>query len=412
MSEKLIDAPKVDETKEVKTEGDFKLKKSKLKTKNLGKTPPKVVKIDLKQTEKKEENAISVEKTGDLVENKQTGDMAKVEKPIQESKPDVEDKKEEIEESPLELVTDEKDDTESSGVDGSTKVADTPKEQKEVLPETKTQELPENVDKLISFMKETGGTIEDYARLNADYSNVNDTALLKEYYKTSKPHLTDEEIQFVIEDSFTFDEELEEKRDVRKKQLAFKDEVAKAKNYLDGLKDKYYAEIKLRPGTTQEQQKALDFFNRYNEDQQANEEKHKRFIDKTKNYFNDDFKGFDFQVGDKKFRYNVKNPSNVADNQSDISNFIGKYLNKNGEIENAPGYHKALYAAQNADTIANHFYEQGRTDAIKNQMIKSKNITTEARATQSGEVFIDGFKVKAVSGVDSSRLKIKTKKFN
>ena len=112
--------------------------------------------------------------------------MAKVEKPVQESKPDVEDKKEEIEESPLELVTDEKDDTESSGVDGSTKVADTPKEQKEVLPETKTQELPENVDKLISFMKETGGTIEDYARLNADYSNVNDTALLKEYYKTSK----------------------------------------------------------------------------------------------------------------------------------------------------------------------------------------------------------------------------------
>ena len=169
----------------------------------------------------------------------------------------------------------------------------------------------------------------------------------------------------------------------------------------------------MRPGVTQEQQKATDFFNRYNEEQQANNVKHDRFVTKTKELLNDNFKGFDFNLGDKKFRYGIKDPGSVANNQSDISNFIGKFLNKEGEISNAKGYHKALYAAQNADTIANHFYEQGKTDAIKDQLAKSKNISTDSpRQTATGDVFVNGFKVKAISGVDSSRLKIKKKTFN
>jgi len=261
-------------------------------------------------------------------------------------------------------------------------------------------------------MKETGGTVEDYARLNADYSNVNGEALLIEYYKQSKPHLDSEEIQFVIEDSFKFDEDLDEARDIKKKKLAYKEEVAKAKNYLDSLKDKYYAEIKLRPGVNQEQQKAMDFFNRYNEEQELNKVNQSRFHDQTNKLLNSDFKGFDFKVGEKKFRYGVKDPIKVADNQKDISTFIKTFLNDKGEVVDTKGYHKALYAARNADTIANHFYEQGKTDAIKNQLAKSKNISTEPRKTQDGNVFIDGFKVKAVSGQDSSKLRIKTRKFN
>jgi hypothetical protein len=271
--------------------------------------------------------------------------------------------------------------------------------------------LPENIEKLVSFMEDTGGTIEDYTRLNADYSQIDEITLLKEYYRKEKPYLEGEDIDMLLED-FIVDEDLDEERDMRKKKIAFKEEVAKAKSYLDSLKDKYYAEIKLRPGVNQEQQEATDFFNRYNEEQAATKVNQDRFISQTDELLNNDFKGFDFKVGEKKFRYGVKDPVKVADNQKDISTFIKTFLNDKGEVVDTKGYHKALYAARNADTIAQHFYEQGKTDAIKSQLAKSKNITTEPRKTQDGNVFIDGFKVKAVSGLDSSKLKIKTRKFN
>jgi hypothetical protein len=348
-----------------------------------------------------------------VADDKQAGDLQKVEKEVREQ-PSVDAKIDlsEVSDSPLELIEDENSEPEEVRMVGGTEDTDTTPEQKEVLPQAETQVLPENVDKLISFMQETGGTIEDYARLNADYTNVSGEALLKEYYKQAKPHLDSEEIQFIIEDSFNYDEDLDEARDIRKKKLAYKEEVAKAKGYLDSLKDKYYAEIKLRPGVNQEQQKAMDFFNRYNEEQAVSKANHEKFLNQTKEILNDDFKGFDFKVGESKFRYGVKDPSKVAENQGDISNFIKTFLNDKGEIVDAKGYHKALYAARNADTIANHFYEQGKTDAIKSQIAKSKNIVTEPRKTQDGNVFVNGFKVKAISGQDSSKLKIKTRKFN
>ena len=399
------------ETKEVKSEGEFKFKKKTPKIKGQGNTVPEVTKIDL--SKKTEEDAIQVGETETVVDDKQTRDLPEVEKEVRVDSGEVTkiDLKEKIK-SPLELVEDENDNPEEITMVGGTESPNTSQEQKEVLPQAQTQDYPENVDKLIEFMKETGGTIDDYARLNADYSDVDGGALLKEYYKQAKPHLDSEEIDFVIEDSFSFDEDLDEARDIRKKKLAYKEEVAKAKSYLDSLKDKYYAEIKLRPGVNQEQQEATDFFNRYNEEQAATKVNQDRFISQTDELLNDDFKGFDFKVGEKKFRYGVKDPVKVADNQKDISTFIKTFLNDKGEVVDTKGYHKALYAARNADTIAQHFYEQGKTDAIKGQIAKDKNITTEPRKTQDGNVFVNGFKVKAISGQDSSKLKIKTRKFN
>lgn len=399
------------ETKEVKQEGEFKLKKKTPTIKGQGNIVPEVTKIDL--SKKPEEDAIQVGETEKVVDDKRTTDLPKVEKKVRDDSGEITkvDLKEEIE-SPLELVEDEDNNSEEVTMVGGTESPDTLQEQKEVLPQAQTQDYPENVDKLIEFMKETGGTIDDYARLNADYSNVDGEALLREYYKQAKPHLDSEEIQFVIEDSFSFDEDLDEARDIRKKKLAYKEEVAKAKSYLDSLKDKYYAEIKLRPGVNQEQQKATDFFNRYNEEQELSKVNQERFRSQTDELLNNEFKGFDFKVGEKKFRYGVKDPVKVADNQKDISTFIKTFLNDKGEVVDTKGYHKALYAARNADTIANHFYEQGKTDAIKDQLAKSKNISTEPRQTQDGNVFINGFKVKAISGQDSSKLKIKTRKFN
>ena len=275
------------------------------------------------------------------------------------------------------------------------------------------KQLPENIEKLVTFMEETGGTIEDYTRLNADYSSVDDNTLLKEYYKKAKPHLNEEEIGFVMEDNFQYDEDMDEERDVRKKKLAKKEEVAKAKGFLNDLKDKYYEEIKLRPGVTQEQAKATEFFNRYKERETVAQEQKERFKQSTKELFSQDFKGFDINVGDKKFKYNVQNPEKISENQSNIEYLAKKFLDKNGDIKDTSGYHKAIYAADNVDKIANHFYEQGKADAVKDVINRSKNLTdTKARTGSSGDITVGGFKVKAISGFDSSKLKIQKRKFN
>jgi len=407
-------AAETNNTEPAKEEGSFKIKKV-TKPKQLGEDKiPDMVKVDLSkpplQTKNEQKDAVPTPETnvGDapIEEQKDSGDSEKVVEEVRETDEKVES------DSPLKEITDEEDNTNNTGVDRSSETTTTSQKQEEIQQEGETQELPENVEKLVKFMKETGGTVEDYARLNADYSNVNNDTLLHEYYKQAKPHLNAEERNFIIEDSFKYDEEVDEERDIKKKKLAYKEEIAKAKNFLDDLKDKYYAEIKLRPGVTQEQQKAIDFFNRYNENQEANKAKHERFVSATKSILNEDFKGFDFKLGDKKFRYGVKDPSSIGEKQSDISNFIKTFLNKQGEVEDPQSYHKALYAAQNVDTIANHFYEQGKTDAIKDQLAKSKNISTEPRKTASGEIFVGGLKVKAISGLDSSKLRIKKKTFN
>ena len=407
---------KKEEVKEAipaKQEGDFKIKSAK-KMKDLsepqGQETHKVV------LNKKDEEKYAIQRqeaNAGNVHVKKQEDKGSVQEVVEEIRATNEDavEKQEVD-SPIQEITDETDNTNKDGVAGSDETTTTLSEQKEILPEAQTQKLPENIEKLVKFMEETGGNVTDYARLNADYSKVDSETLLHEYYKAAKPHLNGEERGFIIEDSFSFDEELDEAREVRKKKLAYKEEVATARNFLENLKQKYYDEIKLRPGVTKDQKIANDFYNNYNEEQKVNKEKHDRFITKSKELLNNDFKGFDFNVGDKKFRYNIKDPVNVADSQSNISNFIGKFLNKEGELVKHKEYHKALYTAQNADTMAQHFYEQGKTDAIKDQIAKSKNINTEPRKTADGNIFVNGLKVKAISGLDSTKLKIKRKTFN
>jgi len=400
---------------EVKQEGSFKIKK---KTPKKLVTEKEVTKVDLT---KKEENAISTQATNDsdvaVKKSEDSQDSKGVVEEIRPADKTVENTEENSgnekvaeTDSPLELIEDENNKTDEARVDSSAEIAPAASEQKEILQENKTQELPENIDKLIKFMKETGGDIQDYARLNADYSNVDNDSLIKEFYKQTKPHLDAQDIDVILED-FSFDKEIDEPKDVRKKQIAYKEEVAKAKTFLEQTKEKYYEELKLRPSETSEQKKALDFFNRYKQEEQNKQAVRDVFIDRTNNLFTDDFKGFDFKVGEKKFRYGIKDPASVANAQKDLTEFVGTFLNKNGEIADAAAYHKAVYAARNADTIANHFYEQGKTDAIKDQIAKTKNLSTTPRPTASGEVFVNGLKVKAISGLDSSKLKIQTKKF-
>ncbi len=262
-------------------------------------------------------------------------------------------------------------------------------------------------------MEDTGGSIEEYVRLNADYSNVDNATLLKEYYKSTKSHLDNDEINFLIEDKFSYDEDEDDDRDIRKKKLAMKEEIAKAKKFLNGMKDEYYKEVKLGSKLSSEQQEAINFYNQYNQEQAAASEvqkkQYKQFEQSTNNVFDNNFKGFDFKVGDKKYRYNVKNASDVKNYQSDISNFVREFLDENDMMKDAKGYHKALYAGRNIDKIVSHFYEQGRADAIKESAIKSKNIDMGAR-TVKPVVEAGGVKFKVLGGEDSSRLKFKIKK--
>ena len=272
--------------------------------------------------------------------------------------------------------------------------------------------LPENIQKLMDFMDETGGDLSDYIKLNQNYDELNDTALLKEYYKQTKPHLDNEEINFLMEDTFSYDEDVDDEREIRRKKLALKEQVASAKSHLDGQKSKYYNEIKAGSKLTSEQQKAIDFFNRYNKESEATQkiaEKQKStFLNKTENVFNDKFKGFEYNVGDKKYRFNVNNAEEVKNTQGDINNFVKKFLNENNEMSDAKGYHKSLYTAMNADAVAKHFYEQGKADAMKDSIAKAKNVDMSPRQSH-GTVEAGGIKVK-VLGNDANDFKFKINK--
>ena len=345
-------------------------------------------------------------------------------------------------------ITPEENETEENNADNSGVVAESEsteptQEQKEIQSETETQEtpvleeitedkveeveeqveeaiaeaeatgkpLPENIQKLMDFMEETGGDLNDYVKLNQDYSKLDNQDVLYEYYKQTKPHLNAEEINFLMEDSFSYDEEIDDEKEIRRKKLALKEQVASARAHLDGQKSKYYEEIKAGSKLTKEQQKAMDFFNRYNKESEETKKvvdnNTKIFDQKTDNLFNDKFKGFSFDVGEKKFRFNVKNINEVKQKQSNLQNFMTKFVDKNKALVDAEGYHKSLFTAMNSDAIAKHFYEQGKADALKESIAKSKNVDMNPRQS-FGEVEAGGMKVK-VLGDNSSDFKFKIK---
>ena len=368
------------------------------------------------------EQEASVQKSPKNEDGDYTVSLGKEPEPevVEEKQPEAEVQEEQKEEPVLEeIIEDEKDNTNEEGLDGSTEAADTAPEPKEVLQEEKTQEpevnLPEGIQDLVKFMEETGGSIEDFSRLNADYSNVDENTLLREYYKQTKPHLSYDEISFLLDDKFSFDEEIDEERDIKRKKLALKEEVANANKFLNETKEKYYKEVKLGSKLAPEQQKAIEFFDRYNKEQQSAEDLLKQqtqhFEQETSKVFSEDFKGFNFDVGDKKYRFNVKDVNKVKETQGDLLNVFNKYVGDNKMLQDAGGYHKALFAASNPDKIANHFYEQGKADAIKQLTADAKNINMDPRKTSEGYVEAGGIKVKAISGDDNSKLKFKLKNY-
>ena len=288
--------------------------------------------------------------------------------------------------------------------------------QQENVQETKeepvqTNEYPEDIQKLMQFMEETNGTLEDYVNLNRDYSKMNNTSLVYEYYKNTKPHLDNEDINFLMQKEFAYDEEVAESSEIKAKQLAFKEELYKAQKHFNDSKEKYYADLKLRKQNEvpEEYKEAYDFYNEATKIQERAEKLKNTFDTRTNSFFSDDFKGFDFKVGEKKYRFKVDNKENIKNAQSTIDNFIKPYLNKEGEMEKVGEYHKALFTARNADKLASHFYEQGRADAIKESVKKSKNIDMSPRSEGVAPQNPNS-KVRVVESDSSNRLRIKWNK--
>jgi len=390
------------ETKGATEDGKLKVKKKKptMKTMNITSEP---VKVDLNKPVKEEKDEpVQESKTDEVDVQEQTTDGKEVGDESEEVK------KEEINEPVLEEITNEEKDEDAKAEE----VREEIKEAVETSKETNT-DLPENIQKVVDFMNETGGDLNDYVKLNQDYSKLDDKTLLREYYNQTKPHLNTDEVDFLMKDRFDYDEEVDEEVDVKRKKLAFKEQVANAKTHLDGLKSKYYAEIKAGSRLNPEQKKAIDFFNRYNTENEQNEkaleEQRDVFNQKTNNVFNDKFKGFEYNVGEKKFRFNVKDVDKIKENQSDINNFVSKFIDKKSKlINNAEDYHKSLFTAMNSDAIANHFYEQGKADGVQENLKRSKNI--EMQPKEAGTVNTAGVKVKVISGDDSNKLRFKIRK--
>ena len=373
---------------------------------NLSIADDGTIKVDLRQPLKTEENAIQEQETTSVDVGERAADSEKVDEEVRAAEDDAQT---------LELIQDES--TEVKETTLAEKIKDIPNKLKEesesVNNNQDVRELPESIDKLISFMEETGGSVEDYVNINKDYSAMEDMEILREHYRKSKPHLDESEINFLIEDSFSFDEDIDEERDIKRKKLLLKESIAEAKSNLTSLKSKYYDDLKLSSKLTPEQKEAVEFYNSYKEEQSEAQKTAKKqrsvFEEKTNELFTENFKGFEYKVGDQKYRFNVKDVNDVKKTQADINSLVSKFVDSNNEITDAQGYHKALFTAMNADSIANHFYEQGRADAVKSQMAKSKNIDMNPRGTHEDVTTNSGFKIRAVSGEDSSKLRIKIK---
>jgi hypothetical protein len=368
-----------------------------------------IIKVNLDELNKPQEDAVQEQSTDDrdvIVEESPNSSHSQevaeeVREPSQEELQPVQN-----EETVLEEITEEE-------VAEKTEELEEQVEQA-IMEQEAGIELPENIQKVVEFMNDTGGSLEDYVKLNTDYSKLNEAQLIREFYETTKPHLDKEDIELLMED-FSYDEELDEPKDIRKAKIAFKEEAAKAKKHLEKLKSNYYEEIKAGSKLNPEQQKAVEFFNRYKKDNEEStkiaEHQGSIFKNKTEKLFSDDFKGFDFNVGEKKFRFKVNNTDQVKTTQSDINNFVKKFLNDKNEMKDAAGYHKSLFTAMNADAIANHFYEQGKTDAIKDSMAKAKNIDMDPRGSHENVKASNGWTVRSISNsASSSKLKIKSKR--
>ena len=274
-------------------------------------------------------------------------------------------------------------------------------------------DLPEDVSKYLNFKKETGRGFNDFVKANKSYDDLNDDQVLEEYYSLTEEDLDNEDIHYLVESKFSYDEDIDDESEIKKKNIAKKRELSKAKKYLNDFKEKYSIPLESSgKAVSNEIQEELDAYKKFIQEsktvKEANHKKNEYFSKKTNEVFNSEFKGFEFQVGDKKIGYSYGDANEMKAKQMNLENFIGKYVGDDGLISDAKGWHKALSAAMDPERFAQYFYEQGKSDNMGDISKKSKNINMNVRNTP--QVIGDtGFKARAVGEDNGKGLRIRSK---
>lgn len=278
-----------------------------------------------------------------------------------------------------------------------------------------SEELPEDVAAYFEYKKKTGRGMEDYIKLGRDFTSMDEEQLLKEYLLASGEALDAEDVEILMED-YSFDEDLDEEGDIKKKKLKKKKTIAEAKKFFNEQKEMYKQPLESSaPAISDEDKEELEEYRQYlskaKTQQEEVERKRDWFVKKTDEVFQD-FKGFDFKIGDDTFTYNPGDADDVKKSQLDTNSFVGKYIGEDGLIKDAEGYHRSLAVAINPDKFARFFYEQGKSDATEDVNRKMKNINMSERRAPEVAKSKDGLQFRAVSQSSGSGLKIRSKKNN
>ena len=274
-----------------------------------------------------------------------------------------------------------------------------------------SEELPEDVKAYFEYKKETGRSIGDFVKLQQDYDSMNPDSLIASYYSATEEGLDSEDIQYLMDDKFGFDEDLDDEKEKKKKQLAKKRELSKAKKYFKEQKEKYKLPLESREVVSESNKKEIEAYRKYIEENAAYEKeaanKLQWFKEETNKVFNKDFKGFEFVINDKKISYLPGSVEDVKSSQSSIDNFIQRYVDDRGLVKDTAQYHRALSMAMNPDKYAKFFYEQGKADAVDNMSKKTKNINMDVRSTPQ-VTSKSGFKVRSLNQDSGRGLKIRS----
>lgn len=277
-----------------------------------------------------------------------------------------------------------------------------------------SEPLPEDVAAYLKYKKETGRGFEDFLQLKKDFDSMNPEQLVKQYLTATQEGLDDEDIDALM-DEYSYDEELDDESTIKKTKIARKKIIAEAKKYFNNQKEKYKLPLESSTGFVSDEDKELyESYKQYVQEAKTIEEETNRkrrwFDQKTDEVFSKDFKGFEFNVNDKRISFAPGDANELKRLQATPQNFINKFLDESGMIKDAAGYHRSLAVAMNPEKFAKFFYEQGMADATDDVTRKIKNINmTERRAPEIGKP-TGSMQVRAVNPDSGRNLKIRSAK--
>jgi hypothetical protein len=275
------------------------------------------------------------------------------------------------------------------------------------------EEMDEEIKTYLKYKKETGRTFEDFKELNKDYDSVSEDDLLRKFYLSTQEGLDGDDVDVLL-DEFFYDEDYDDESVVKKTKLKKKKAVNEAKKFFNEQKEKYRVPLESSKSSSpsvdvEEYETYKQYVSTAKSLEEENMRKAEWFQQKTEELFSSDFKGFDFAIDDKKFTFLPGDREEVKKTQSNPYSFITKYLDDNGLMKDAAGYHRSLAMAMNPERFAKFFYEQGQSDATDDLSRKIKNVNmSERRAPESianGEM-----KIRAVNPDSGSKLKIVSRK--